>query len=72
MILDFMQVKKEILKVSPLEVGRGGLLTGRPKVPMIFYMYFLFFLQNKRKCSLDYLVLTCMLSSLSLELPLIM
>ena len=69
MILDFMQVKREILKAVPLKVGRGGLFAGGPRVPMMFDLYFYFFLQNKRKCSLDNLVLTCMFSSLSLELP---
>ena len=33
MILDSMQVKREILKVVPLD-------TGRPKVPMMFDLYF--------------------------------
>ena len=40
MILDFMQVKKEILKAAPLEVGRGGLLVGGLRVPMMFGLYF--------------------------------
>ena len=72
MILDFMQVKKEILKVSPLEVGRGGLHKNRPGVLMMFDLYFNFSYKNGKKCSLDNLVLISMLSSLSLELPLIM
>ena len=72
MILDSMQVKSEIQKAVPLKVGQGGILAGGPRVPMIFDVYFQFFLQNKRKCSIDNLLLTCMFSSLSLELPLIM
>ena len=72
MILYSMQVKREILKAASLEVGQGGLHVGRPEVPMMFDFYFYFFLQNKRKCSLDNLVLISMFSSLSLELPLIM
>ena len=40
MILDSMQVKREILKAVPLEVGQGGLLTSRPGVPMMFDLYF--------------------------------
>ena len=59
MILDSMQVKREILKVAPLEVGQGGLHVGRP-VPMMFDFYFYVFLQNKRKCSLDNLALISM------------
>ena len=40
MILDSMQVKREIQKAAPLEVGRGGLLAGGPRVLMIFDLYF--------------------------------
>ena len=40
MILDSMQVKREILKAVLIEVFRGGLLTGRPGVPMMFDLYF--------------------------------
>ena len=40
MILDSIQVKREILKAVPLEVGRGGLLIGGPRVPMLFDLYF--------------------------------
>ena len=40
MIFDSMQVKKEILKAVPLELGHGGLLAGRPGVPMMFDLYF--------------------------------
>ena len=40
MILDSMQVKREILKVVPLEVGRGGLHVGEPGVSMMFDLYF--------------------------------
>ena len=40
MILDFSQLKKEILKVAPLEVGQGDRHGGGPKVPMMFDLYF--------------------------------
>ena len=40
MIFDSMQVKREILKAVPLELGHGGPLTGRPGVPMMFDLYF--------------------------------
>ena len=40
MIFDSMQVKREILKAVPLELGHGGLLAGRPGVPMMFDLYF--------------------------------
>ena len=40
MILDSMQVKREIQKAVPLEVGQGGILAGGPRVPMIFDVYF--------------------------------
>ena len=40
MILDSMQVKREILKAVLIEVFREGLLTGRPGVPMMFDLYF--------------------------------
>ena len=40
MILDSMQVKKEILKVVPLEVGQGGLHTSEPEVLMMFDLIF--------------------------------
>ena len=49
MILDSMQVKRKILKVVPLEVGRGGLLTGRPGVPMMFDLYFQLILQKREE-----------------------
>ena len=38
--LDSMQVKKETLMVAPLEVGRGGLHTGEPKVLMMLDLCF--------------------------------
>ena len=47
MILDSMQVKKEILKVAPLEVGQGDLHAGGLGVPMTFDLCFSFFLQTK-------------------------
>ena len=40
MILDFMQVKKEILKAAPLKVGQGVFLVGGLGVPMMFDFYF--------------------------------
>ena len=40
MILDSMQVKKEILKVAPLEVGQGDHHASEPGVPMMFDLYF--------------------------------
>ena len=62
MILDSMQVKREMLKVVPLELGRGGLHASELEVPMMFDLYFQFFLQNKSKYSLDNLVLISMFS----------
>ena len=38
--LDYMQVKKETLKVAPLEVGQGGLHAGGPRVPMMLDLCF--------------------------------
>ena len=61
------QVKKEILKVAPLEVDRGDPHAGGLEVLMMSDLYFSFFLQNKRKCSIDNLVLISMFSFLSLE-----
>ena len=40
MILDSMQVKREMLKVVPLELGRGGLHASELGVPMMFDLYF--------------------------------
>ena len=40
MIVDFSQVKKEILKAAPLEVSQGDPHAGRPGVPIIFDLYF--------------------------------
>ena len=40
--LDFMQVRKETLRVAPLEVGRGDLRIGRPLVLMMLDLYFNF------------------------------
>ena len=40
MILDSMQVKREMLKVVPLELGRGGLHASELEVPMMFDLYF--------------------------------
>ena len=55
--LSFLQVKKEILKVAPLEVDQGDPHAGRLRVLMMYDMYISFFLQKKRKCFLDNLVL---------------
>ena len=40
MILDSSQVKREILKAPPLEVGQGDPYAGKPGVPMMFDLYF--------------------------------
>ena len=40
MILDSSQVKREILKAAPLEVGQGDPHAGGPRVPMMFDLYF--------------------------------
>ena len=40
MILDSSQVKREILKAAPLEVGQGDPHTSGPRVPMMFDLYF--------------------------------
>ena len=55
--LSLLQVKKEILKVAPLEVDQGDPHAGRLGVLMMYDMYISFFLQKKRKCFLDNLVL---------------
>ena len=55
MILDSMQVKREILKVVPLEVGQRGLLTGRLGVPMMFDLYFQLILQKQEEVFLRHL-----------------
>ena len=49
MILDSMQVKREILKVAPLEVGRGGLRAGGPGVLMMFDLNFLIYLAKQKE-----------------------
>ena len=65
-ILTFSQVGKEILKVAPLDMDQGDPPAGGLGVLMMYNLYFLFFLQNKSKCSLDNLVLFPMFSSLSI------
>ena len=40
MILDSSQVKREILKAPPLEVGQGDPHAGKLGVPMMFDLYF--------------------------------
>ena len=70
MTLASSQVKKEIQKVAPLEVDQGD--SGGLGVLMMYDLYISFFLQKKKKCFLDDLVLFPMFSSLSLESPRIM
>ena len=45
--LSFTPVKKEMLKAAPLEVGRGDLHAGRPRVLMMLDLCFLNFLQKQ-------------------------
>ena len=52
--LDFMQVKKETLRVSPIGAGLGDLPAGGLKVQMMLDLYFNFPTKT-RKYSLDYL-----------------
>ena len=40
MILNSSQVKREILKTAPLEVGQGDPYASGPGVPMTFDLYF--------------------------------
>ena len=40
MILAFLQVRKEILKVAPLEVEQGDPHVGRLRVLMMYDLYF--------------------------------
>ena len=47
MILDFSQVKKEILKVAPLEVDQGDPYAGGLGVPMMYDLYFYFSCKTK-------------------------
>ena len=68
----FSQVKKEILKVAPLEVDQGDPLAGGLRVLMTHDLYVYFSCKTKRKCSLDNLVLFSIFSSLSLVSPWIM
>ena len=70
MILDSIPAKREQLKVVPLKVGQRGLLAGGPKVLMMFDFNSTY--KNKKRCSLENLVLISMFSSLSLEFLLIM
>ena len=56
-ILAFSQVKKEILKVAPLEVDQGDPPTSGVGVLMMHDLYVYFSYKTKRKCSLDNLVL---------------
>ena len=50
--LDFMQVKKETLRVSPIGAGLGDLPAGGLKVQMMLDLYFNFPTKT-RKYSLD-------------------
>ena len=49
--LDFMQVRKETLRVAPLEVGRGDLRIGRPLVLMMLDLYFNFPARTRERVS---------------------
>ena len=49
--LGFMQVKKETLRVAPLEVGLGDLLAGGPRVPMMLDLYFNFPARTRKSVS---------------------
>ena len=70
MILDSSQVKREILKMAPLEVGQGDPHAGETEVLIMFDLYFFnFSFKKKSKCYLDNLALHSMFSSLSLESP---
>ena len=40
--LSFMQVKKETLRMAPLEMGLGDLRVGGPGVLMMLDLYFIF------------------------------
>ena len=40
--LNFMQVRKETLRVAPLGMGLGDLLAGRPEIQMMLDLYFNF------------------------------
>ena len=40
--LNFMQVRKETLRVAPLGMGLGDLLAGRPEIRMMLDLYFNF------------------------------
>ena len=47
MILTFSQVRKEILKVAPLEVDQGDPHAGRLRVLMMYDFYFYFSCKRK-------------------------
>ena len=67
--LGFMQVRKETLRVAPLEVGQGDLRPGGPGVPMMLDSFFFFSLQEQEETFLiDKFVLISAFSSLSFEL----
>ena len=59
MIVDFSQVKKETLKVAPLEMGQGDPHASRLRVPMMFDLYFLFFLKKEKKEKMVVLKQSC-------------
>ena len=65
----FSKVKKEILKVALLEVDQEDPHASGLEILMMYDLYISFFLQKKRKCFLDNLVLFPMFSSLSSESP---
>ena len=56
MILAFSQVRKEILKVAPLEVDQGDPLTGGLRVLMMhdLYVFFFFGKMSQGRMPLEY------------------
>ena len=47
--------------MAPIEVDQGDPYASRLRVLMMYDLYFYFYLQNKRKCSLDNLASFSML-----------
>ena len=47
--LNYMQVKRETLRVAPLGVRLGDLLASRPEVRIMLDFYFNFFTKTKEK-----------------------
>ena len=46
-----MQVKKETLRVAPLEAGQGDLLAGESEVQMMLDLYFDFLAKTRKYSS---------------------